>query len=327
MFFKFLPLLKQTIWGGDKIPLLKGLDYGLAKVGESWEISGLPGKETVVASGDYVGLTPNELVAAMGEQLLGKANYARFGNEFPLLVKLIDANQDLSIQVHPDDATAERVGRGKGKTEMWYALPSDPGSYLYNGLRQPLTPKKYKEMVANDTICDALARHDVIEGDVFYIPAGRIHSIGKGCFVVEIQQTSDVTFRIYDYKRCDSEGNYRELHTKEAAESIDYMVHDDYQINYEPEKGEYVYLVENPFFSTSLIDVKDDFIIDYEGYDSFIILTCVKGCCTVYDDERNYTSLRFGETILLPATTRGITIEGNCRLLETSIDERRDYST
>ena len=200
---KFEPLLKQTIWGGNKIIPFKQLDQQLDQVGESWEISGVQGNETIVKEGQYKGMKLNELVARLGEKLVGRDNYERFGNEFPLLIKFIDAQRDLSIQVHPDDETAHRQGKSRGKTEMWYVLPSEPEAQLFSGLKQQITPEQYAQMVADDTITEALSQYHVQEGDVFFIPAGRIHAIGAGCFVAEIQQTSDVTYRIYDYNRRD----------------------------------------------------------------------------------------------------------------------------
>ena len=207
---KFEPLLKQTLWGGDKIIPFKHLNDTLENVGESWEISGVKDNETIVSEGEYKGKSLNQLVRELKGKLVGQENYERFGNEFPLLIKFIDAKRDLSIQVHPNDEVAHRHGKSRGKTEMWYALPCDKGAKLYCGLKKQITPEEYKAMVENDTITDALAEYEVKEGDVFFIPAGRIHAIGAGCFVAEIQQTSDVTYRIYDYKRKDKDGNYRE---------------------------------------------------------------------------------------------------------------------
>lgn len=192
---KFKPLLKSTIWGGNKIIAFKHLDIQQENVGESWEISGVPGNESVVADGEMKGKKLNEAVAELKENFLGTDNYQRFGNEFPLLIKFIDANCDLSIQVHPNDEIAHKQGKERGKTEMWYALPSEPDAKLYTGLKMQITPERYKEMVENDTITDALAQYNVKEDDCFFIPAGRIHAIGTGCFVAEIQQTSDVTYR------------------------------------------------------------------------------------------------------------------------------------
>jgi mannose-6-phosphate isomerase len=319
VFLKFKPLLKSTLWGGEKITAFKGLDSDLTQVGESWEISGVPGHETIVSEGEFAGKSINEVVSLMGAHLLGDSNYRRFGNEFPLLVKFIDAHHDLSIQVHPDDDTAHRLGKERGKTEMWYVLHSDEGAQLYNGLKKEITVEDYKTMVKDDTICDVLAQYTVSEGDVFFIPAGRIHSIGQGCFVAEIQETSDVTYRIYDFKRRDKDGHYRELHTKEAAESINYEVKDDYRIHYEAKKNEGVQVMSCPQFTTAVYDIDEPMTIDYSDLDSFVILIGVDGEGTVTDDEGNATSLRAGETLLLPATTQEITVNGTVKFLESFV--------
>ena len=314
-YYKFNPLLKSTLWGGDKIIPFKQLTDHQPQVGESWELSGVAGNETI-AVGD--GRSLNQLVAQLREQLVGRANYRRFGNEFPLLVKFIDARQDLSIQVHPTDEIAHRQGKPRGKTEMWYVMASDPGAKLFNGLKQQITPEQYKQMVADDTICDALAQYPVSEGDCFFIPAGRIHAIGAGCFLAEIQQTSDVTYRIYDFNRRDKDGNLRQLHTREAAESIDYTVLPDYRQCYTPRKNEGQLLVECPYFNTAVYDLDEPMQIDYSELDSFVILIGLKGEATLTIDDEQAT-LRQGETILLPATVRHVHTEGNIKFLETYV--------
>ena len=316
--YKFEPLLKQTLWGGDKIIPFKHLDTQMERVGESWEISGVNGSETIVANGQDKGKSLNQLVREQKEKLVGKENHERFGDEFPLLVKFIDAHQDLSIQVHPDDETAHRLGKPRGKTEMWYCLESTPGAILYNGLKQKITPEEYKEMVDNDTITEALARYEIHEGDVFFIPAGRIHAIGSGCFVTEIQQTSDVTFRIYDYKRKDKDGNYRELHTKEAAESIDYNVLPNYRSGYEPIQNEGVQLVECPYFTTAVYDLTEPMTLDYSELDSFVILIAVKGKGTISANGETI-DFQMGDTVLLPATTNEVKVNGEVKFLETYV--------
>ena len=316
--YKFEPLLKQTLWGGEKIIPFKHLDSQMDHVGESWEISGVNGNETIVAEGPDKGKSLNELTSTMKSQLVGKENYERFGNEFPLLIKFIDARQDLSIQVHPTDEIAHRQGKERGKTEMWYALESAPGAQLYNGLKQQITPEQYKEMVENDTITNALARYEVQEGDVFFIPAGRIHAIGAGCMVAEIQQTSDVTYRIYDFKRKDKNGNYRELHTKEAAESIDYNVLPDYRTVYQPTKNEGVQVVSCPYFTTAVYDLTEPMTLDYSELDSFVILIAVKGDGKLICNGQE-TSFRMGDTVLFPATTDEVKVEGTVKFLETFV--------
>ena len=316
--FKFEPLLKQTLWGGDKIIPFKHLNTKMEQVGESWEISGVKDFETIVANGPDKGKSLNQLVSEMKDQLVGKENYERFGDEFPLLVKFIDAHQDLSIQVHPSDEVAHRQGKSHGKTEMWYALPSTPGAMLYNGLKQQITPEQYKQMVENDTITDALARYEVHEGDVFFIPAGRIHTIGAGCFVAEIQQTSDVTYRIYDFKRKDKNGNYRELHTQLAAESIDYTVLDNYRAEYEPLKNEGVQVATCPYFTTAVYDLTEPMTLDYSELDSFVILIAVKGEGRLICNGEEMP-FQMGDTVLLPATTNEVRVEGEVKFLETYV--------
>ena len=316
---KFKALLKQTIWGGDKIIPFKHLDDHLENVGESWEISGVPGNETVVADGEYAGKKLNELVIEQKDKLVGKANYERFGDEFPLLIKFIDARQDLSIQVHPTDEIAKRQGKERGKTEMWYIMDSDKDAKLYSGLKKQITPEQYKAMVEDDTITDALAQYEVKEDDCFFLPAGRIHAIGTGCFLAEIQQTSDVTYRIYDFKRKDKDGNYRQLHTKEAAECINYTVEDDYRTHYEHKKNEGVTLVECPYFSTAVYDLDEPMTLDYSELDSFVILIGLKGEGTITDNEGNTVTISAGESILVPATTDTLKVEGTIKMLETYV--------
>lgn len=317
--YKFKPLLKQTLWGGNKIIAFKQLDTHLDGVGESWEISGVKGCETVVASGPRAGMTLNELVAVERESLVGSDNYRRFGNEFPLLVKFIDACRDLSIQVHPNDEVARRLGHEHGKTEMWYCLHSDPGARLYCGLKRPITPEEYQQLVATGGITETLASYEVHEGDVFFIPAGRIHSIGTGCMVAEIQQTSDVTYRIYDFNRRDKDGRLRELHTHEAAQAIDYRVQPDYRTMYALEENKPQQVVSCPFFTTAVYDLTEPMVLDYSELDSFVILIGVKGEGRVTTADGETTTLRAGETILLPATTDEVKIEGTVRLLETYV--------
>ena len=317
--FKFEPLLKQTIWGGSKIVTFKHLQSDLDNVGESWEISGVPGDESVVANGEWKGKTLNEVLAEMKDKLVGADNYQRFGNRFPLLIKFIDARQDLSIQVHPDDETAHKQGKPMGKTEMWYVMDSDEDASLKVGLKKKITPEEYAQMVEDDTICDALGNYQVKSGDCFFIPAGRIHTICSGSFIAEIQQTSDVTYRIYDYKRKDKDGNYRQLHTKEAAEAIDYTVLDDYRTDYTPVKNEATPLVSCPLFTTAVYDLTEPMTLDYSELDSFVILIAVKGEGSILTSSGDTYTFREGESVLLPATTDIVKVEGNIKFLETFV--------
>ena len=295
-YYKFNPLQKTLIWGT-----------------ESWLLSGVAGNETMV--GDH---SLNNLVREQKDRLLGKYNYQRFGDEFPLLVKFIDARQDLSIQVHPNDEIAHRHGKPRGKTEMWYVMRSTPDAKLYNGLARVITPEEYKQMVADNRICDALAQYSVKEGDCFFIPAGRIHSIGAGCRLAEIQQTCDVTYRFYDYGRHDKNGNLRQLHTEQAAESIDYNVLPDYRTYYDPEKNIGKVLVDCPYFTTSVYDLDEPMLIDYSELDSFVVLVGVEGDGTLIIDG-DEVSFRAGDTLLLPAYINNVRAEGTIKFLETYI--------
>ena len=317
--YKFEPKLKQTLWGGDKIIPFKHLDTKMENVGESWEISGVEGNETIVTEGEHKGKTLNELVGELKGKLVGEENYQRFGNEFPLLIKFIDARDDLSIQVHPTDEIAHRQGRERGKTEMWYLMPSEPEATLLCGLKKHITPDEYKQMVNEKTIVDAIARYPVHEGDCFFLPAGRIHAIGSGCFLAEIQQTSDVTYRIYDFDRHDDLGRPRELHTELAAESINYDVLPDYQTHYTPAKNQRVQLVECPYFTTSVYDLDQPIDLDYTALDSFVILIGLSGAGIVTEADGTRFVLRAGETILLPATTGRLSVEGTVKFLETYV--------
>jgi len=316
---KFNPLLVQTLWGGEKIIPFKHLNSDLTQVGESWEISGVKGNETVVSEGEFKGKKLNELVDELKGKLVGEANYKRFGNDFPLLIKFIDARQELSIQVHPTDELAQKRGKLRGKTEMWYIMDSDESAKLRAGMKEKITPEQYKQMVEDDTITEAIAEYKVKEGDCFFLPAGRIHSIGTGCFLAEIQQTSDVTYRIYDFKRKDKDGNYRELHTEEAAECIDYNVEPNYRTEYTPVKNEGVALVECPYFTTAVYDLNEPMTLDYSELDSFVILIGLKGSGEITDNEGNTTTLCEGETILIPATTSEVKVTGNIKFLETYV--------
>ena len=295
-YYKFTPLPKTLIWGT-----------------EIWQISGVPGSETMCN-----GQSINEIVKKEKARLVGEANYQRFGDEFPLLIKFIDAKKDLSIQVHPTDETARRQGKPRGKTEMWYVLESAPDAALYNGLKMQLSPEQYEEMVANKTICDALAKYVVKEGDCFFIPAGRIHAILSGCYLVEIQQTSDITYRIYDYDRRDKDGNLRQLHTKEAAESIDYTVYSDYQTHYTPKKNEGQQLIDCSYFTTAVYDLTEPMTLDYSELDSFVALIGLKGeGALTIDGEK--AVLHAGETIVVPACAKEVSVSGTIKFLETFV--------
>lgn len=318
---KFEPILKQTLWGGDKIIAFKQLNETLSGVGESWEISAVEDNESVVANGPDKGLTLPEMVGKYRQELVGEVNYSRFGTKFPLLIKFIDARLDLSIQVHPGDELARKRHNSFGKNEMWYVVSADKGAKLISGFSEQITAKEYKERVYNGTFAEVLQTCDVKPGDVFYVPAGRVHGIGAGAFVAEIQQTSDITYRIFDYNRKDAEGKSRELHTTQAIEAINFAdVQDDFRTEYDHLKNEPVELVASPYFTTSIYDMTEEITCDYSELDSFVIFICVEGACRITDDSQNEIAVRAGETVLLPAVVQEVTIvpeEGGVKLLET----------
>ncbi|MFA6872752.1 MAG: type I phosphomannose isomerase catalytic subunit [Bacteroidaceae bacterium] len=318
---KFKPILKQVLWGGERIIPFKHLSNQLAMVGESWELSAVEGDESVVSEGELEGQTISQLMNGFKGRLVGEENYTRFGGCFPLLIKFIDAAKDLSIQVHPDDAMAKRLYGKMGKSEMWYVMSAKPDSILYSGFSRAITPQEYEERVENDTICEVLETHVVKPGDVFYIPAGRIHSIGAGILVTEIQQTSDLTYRIYDFGRLDDTGKLRKLHTELAREAIDYKVYSDYRVRYTKEENASVPLLEAPCFTTSLYELTEPMVCDYSELDSFVIFICLEGKALLIDDEDKETTISAGETVLIPAEMVEVKIfpEGNIKLLETYV--------
>ncbi|MBR3884526.1 MAG: class I mannose-6-phosphate isomerase [Bacteroidaceae bacterium] len=309
--YKFRPILKSMLWGGEKLIPYKGIASDMKQVGESWEISGVKDNESVIAEGPDAGLTLPQLLERDGAKLLGVKNYERFGNEFPLLIKFIDAREDLSIQVHPNDKQAWERHQSKGKTEMWYVVDAEPGSRLRSGFAKKVTPEEYEASIADNTITDLLAEYDIHAGDLFFLPAGRIHSIGAGAFIAEIQQTSNITYRIYDFNRRDANGNTRELHTEQSKAVIDYNVLPDYRTKYENKKDERVGLVSCDYFTTSLLDLTKQYNMDIAELDSFVIAICTSGSGTITDDKGESIEIKQGETILVPATAKKLEITPN----------------
>lgn len=316
---QFNALLKTTIWGGEEVTALKKLENAPEQVGESWEISGVPGNETVVADGEFKGETLEKLIERFGAELVGKRNLERYGTTFPLLIKFISAAQDLSIQVHPDDAMAQRMGHPYGKTEMWYIVHTQPGASLCSGFNADFSADGYTESLADGTLMNHLSRHETRPGDCFFIPAGRIHSIGAGNFLVEIQQSSNDTFRVYDFNRTDTEGHKRELHVAQAREALDYKAYPEYRTQYEPRPNDCTPLVDCPQFTTRLYELTAPLKADYTDIDSFVILIAFEGAATLRYAEGELT-LRAGESVLFPATTEGVEIvpeDGGFKALET----------
>lgn len=315
---KFEDIFKTVVWGGEKIAPFKGVQTDQHNIGESWELSGVKGNESVVANGPLAGHTITELACEYKEVLLGKKVYEATGTEFPLLIKFIDARDDLSVQVHPDDTLAgARHNGSKGKTEMWYVVQADEGAHLMAGLSRQTTPQEYESKVNDNTVTEILKDYKVREGDTFFIPAGRVHSIGKGCFIAEIQQTSDITYRIYDFGRLGLDGKPRELHTELAKDAIDYTVLDDYRTHYPQVTDSENTLVSCKYFTTSLFDLSQSVTKDIASLDSFLIAICIDGQGTISDGHGNSIQIRKGETILLPADSLSATFtpDGSMKLL------------
>lgn len=317
--FKFVPYLKSVLWGGERIAIYKGIDTDQHAIGESWEVSGVPGHESVVAEGEDKGLTLPQLIDRYRGALVGEAVYEKYGNTFPLLVKLIDAKRDLSLQVHPNDELAMKRHGSRGKTEMWYIIDADEGASIYAGLSQSITPDEYERMVADNTVMDVVARHESHAGDLFFLPAGRIHAIGAGNLLAEIQETSDITYRIYDYGRLDANGQPRQLHTELAKDAIDYNVYGNYKSVYEHVSSGEVRLIKCDYFDIRKVVVTCACDIDASQCDSFRIIMCLEGAVEVVDNFSNVTEMHRGETILVPAATSSLHITGEATLLTATM--------
>lgn len=299
---KFKTIFKDKIWGGHKIETYLHKNIGnLPNCGETWEISGVKSDVSVVDNGELKGQSLATLLEQFKDELVGKKVYDHFGNIFPLLVKFIDANDDLSVQVHPNDELAKKRHNSFGKTEMWYVIEADPGATLIAGFNREMNEKEYVEALNSGHIMDILNREDVKAGDVFFLPAGRVHTIGKGLLIAEIQQTSDITYRIYDFDRVDDKGNKRELHTEEALAAIDYKHYPEYKTKYQHKKDETVELVKCPYFTTNVMDFTHGIEKDYSALDSFVIHVCVAGEYTIKHNNLAYP-VKMGECILLPKT-------------------------
>lgn len=306
--YTFLPVYKSTLWGGDKIKAYKDEHIDRDSVGESWEISAIPGNETTVTIGTDEGLKLSDLCLKYGAALLGKRCLERYGTQFPLLIKIIDTRLDLSVQVHPDDAIAKKRHNGLGKSEMWYMVETDEGATISCGLKRKITAADIDRMVNEGSFEDCLARYYSKTGDCFYIPAGRIHSIGGGNLLVEIQQSSDITYRIYDFNRRDSEGKLRQLRTEEAKEAIDYSVCNDYLTHYERSIGKPVSLVDCPYFKTSVLESESGHKLLLPDTDSFRIIIAAEGEITVRTADGECINLRRGHSALIAAEATGLTV-------------------
>lgn len=319
--FKFKPIFKDKIWGGEKIRTVLKKDFSpLDNCGESWELSGVEGNVSVVKEGDLAGKDLRELIREFKGRLLGERVYRKFGDDFPLLIKFIDANEDLSIQVHPDDRLARERHGSFGKTEMWYIIQADQDAELITGFNREMDRDTYLDAFQKGNLMKVLNQEKVEKDDVFFIPAGRVHTIGKGLLLAEIQQTSDITYRIYDFDRVDSRGMKRELHVEEALDAIDYHHYPEYKTSYDDRLNARTPLVSCPYFTTSKIWLDNGMERNYDDLDAFVILIGIEGAGSFQAGSFN-TELKKGEVVLIPAETEKILLQpkGEMKILETFV--------
>ena len=294
---------------------------------EDWTVSGVPNSESEVENGTWARYNLTEVISRRPEEILGKQVAKKYNNQLPLLTKIIEAHKDLSIQVHPNDEMAKREHNKLGKSEMWYILDAKPGSYLYAGFKQQITPDEYKERVANSTICEVLAKHEVHKGDVFYLPAGRVHAICGGIKLAEVQQSSDVTYRIFDYNRPGLDGKPRELHTELASQAIDYNVYPEYRTDHREDIGTANEILNTPYFSIKVIETAEPFHRNMIKYDSFIIMMVLNGDCKLrVRSTGNEVTVSEGNSCLMPASIADydiIPINGMTKVLEAFINNKK----
>ena len=320
---KFRPIYKERIWGGDKMPTLLNKNYSLAYCGESWELSGVQDDISIVLNGFLKGNNLEELIEVYMDELVGGKIYDKFGTEFPLLIKYIDANDRLSIQVHPDDELSKERHGAFGKTEMWYVVQAEEGAELISGFNRTIDRDSYLIALQNDQLENLLQFDPVKQGDVFFIPAGRVHAIGKGIVVAEIQQTSDVTYRIFDFNRVDDKGNARELHTDLALDAIDFKHHKTGHTSYQPKVNEPVELASCNYFTTNLLQLTQDLERDFSAIDSFVIYLCLEGVYNIHWESELIT-VQKGETLLVPASIENFVLKPQngveAKLIEVYVD-------
>jgi mannose-6-phosphate isomerase len=322
--YKFNSILKPVLWGGDKLVRFKHLPATDEPIGESWELSAFPGRESVVIDGEDSGLTLPQLVERYGADLVGEDVYRRYGDRFPLLIKLIDARRDLSIQVHPDEEMALRRHGCHGKNEMWYILNADDGAVIHAGFNSTITQDEYDRKLADGTLLDVINADSSRPGDAFFIPAGQIHAIGAGNFLVEIQQSSDVTYRVWDYDRRDADGNLRQLHVQEAREALDFTAR-DCQVHDFPCIGEGMKrVVRCPDFEVNRLDFDDGYVLEMPQPHSFVALFCVNGTTLLSVEGMPPLELRQGELALLPAVADRVEMTAAATLLLTTVPVSMD---
>lgn len=316
---KFKPILKERLWGGTKLKTLFNKPIETDITGESWEVSAVKGDISVVANGEFKDKSLQELIDLYPNELLGKHVYERFGTDFPILIKFIDAREDLSIQVHPNDDLAKKRHNSFGKTEMWYVMQADPGAKLIVGFNKDVTKEEYQKHLTEGTLTDIMNYEEVSEGDTFFINTGKVHAIGGGIIIAEIQQTSDITYRVYDFNRKDKNGNLRELHTELALEAIDYHKKDDFKVSYSKSENTTNKMVDCPYFITHYLSLSQDFEKKIGAEDSFHIYMCVKGSGIV-SDGKTELSINQGETVLFPAVCDTLQVKtSGIELLEVSL--------
>jgi len=317
---KFKPILKDKIWGGEKLATLLHKETNRTDIGESWEISDVEGDTSVVVNGALAGTNLKELIATYKGALVGEHVYKHFGEKFPLLIKFIDAKEALSIQLHPNDTLAQQRHNSFGKTEMWYVMQADPQANLIVGFQKDVSPEEYMHHLAHKTLTEILNIDEVNKGDVYFIPTGRVHAIGAGVLLAEIQQTSDITYRVYDWDRQDDQGNYRDLHTEEAIDAIDYTAQESYKTAYTSQPNTVSEIVSCPYFSTSVLPIEGTITVDHSAKDSFVIYMCVAGEASIQYNGQTET-IAMGETILVPASINSLEISASSasELLEVCV--------
>lgn len=317
---KFTPILKEKIWGGVKLINLLKKDSEKKNIGESWEISGVEENISIVANGELKGQTLKELILKFKSDLVGENVFRKFGEKFPLLIKFIDAKEALSIQLHPNDKLAEKRHNSFGKTEMWYVIQADSNANLIIGFKNEINKKDYLHHLENKTLTSILNTEEVNKGDVYFIPTGRVHAIGAGVLLAEIQQTSDITYRIYDWDRPNPDGTFRELHTKEALEALEYSTQDSFKTVYSKKQNVTSEIISCPYFTTNVLLVHGTIVINHSNKDSFVIYMCIEGIVEVKFKKQSET-LQMGETILVPACIKEIEINSEIKseLLEVYI--------
>lgn len=326
----FEPNLHTVVWGGNRLRKYKDMEPTDERIGESWEVSAVTSSTSIVSNGYYKGQDLISVINKAPDEILGSVVARKYGGRLPLLAKFIDAERDLSIQVHPNDEMAQRLHGKFGKTEMWYVIAADPGSYLYAGFNKEISSDEYKRRVADGSITEVLAKHKVRAGDVFYLPAGRVHAICGGILLAEIQQSSDVTYRIFDYNRPGLDGKPRELHTELAAEALDFHVENEYRTQYSEEVNRSNQVIESQYFNVRVTELTRPFHRNLLKYGSFVICMCIDGDCKIHVRESvgadiDEILLKAGHSCLIPAAIADydvIPLTGMTRILDTFIDNK-----